>query len=809
MRLSPRPTHHLWVRSVRVQISVLLIALLFAVGPSSRSSSMARLTGAGWSEAVASPVQANNGQRPRPFWSVTHNPNEAHEATEALSAGANALGPDLMYFNCPNRMILVNGVLTASPLVGFYMYHDDTCVPTRTPISLTAYLDHLHNLAKGGANLALLALDIKSPAANRLKGNSRDPRGNAFELLDLVATRLNHDGVNVNVIYSVATRTDSNNFFDYMCLKPREGIMIDQENGPADVINHLIGQINTANMRCGGNVPYNMAFGNGSFGESFGFAPNVILSIDQASWIRAGQPGHFAVLYAYPIVASRMNEYITAGADGLIPDEDFQPQIWALTLGQIAALKNVVLGRPDVYMATKNDNPFRPRKEAYGLRVTTRDVSLAGTDADLTFKLTGSCGSAEVTIDASYASGIAIPNRFEQDRVDYVTLPSKNLGFLQKIELKSDSTGANPDWEPGSIQISSDRWGIPYAMNRTVDFTGEVVSSSDPAERTIAGWGRQCDSIPPTAAPTQAPAKNAAGWNNTDVTVSWNWTDNAGGSGVDADSCTNTSVSTGVGSAIMLTATCSDIDGNTATASYTVRVDKAPPTGITITGFSGLTPLGGTVSAMDALSGVATPSCTDTVANGVTQGMITLTGSPASGSRPLMLVGQGTHTLSCTATDAAGNTSSPPVTRTVMVGPGEFKLGVVPGAPMPAPASITSPLTWEFALINPGADTLTGVTVTFTLPSSLQRVSVQVLGPTLQPVPVMNGVPMCNSSAANQRESCSIGTLPPGGAVVFRLVERVVRISTFVPLCITAQVQGTVPSRPGLVQAEICLPIKQ
>src|SRR5690606_10383328 len=33
------------------------------------------------------------------------------------------------------------------------------------------------------------------------------------------------------------------------------------------------------------------------------------------------------------------------------------------------------------------------------------------------------------------------------------------------------------------------------------------------------------DETAPTASPTAAPPANANGWNNTDVTVAWNWTD--------------------------------------------------------------------------------------------------------------------------------------------------------------------------------------------------------------------------------------------------------------------------------------------
>jgi hypothetical protein len=85
------------------------------------------------------------------------------------------------------------------------------------------------------------------------------------------------------------------------------------------------------------------------------------------------------------------------------------------------------------------------------------------------------------------------------------------------------------------------------------------------------------DTTPPTAAPTQAPAANAAGWNNSDVTVTWNWTDNVGGSGIDPTHCTTSSTSSGEGT-ITLTASCQDLAQNQGSASYQVKVDQTKPT---------------------------------------------------------------------------------------------------------------------------------------------------------------------------------------------------------------------------------------
>jgi len=74
--------------------------------------------------------------------------------------------------------------------------------------------------------------------------------------------------------------------------------------------------------------------------------------------------------------------------------------------------------------------------------------------------------------------------------------------------------------------------------------------------------------------PTLSPAANAAGWNNRNVTVNWNWTDDL--SGIVNGPCELSSTSNGEG-VQTLTAFCADEAGNVTQASYTVKVDRAPP----------------------------------------------------------------------------------------------------------------------------------------------------------------------------------------------------------------------------------------
>ena len=149
------------------------------------------------------------------------------------------------------------------------------------------------------------------------------------------------------------------------------------------------------------------------------------------------------------------------------------------------------------------------------------------------------------------------------------------------------------------------------------------------------------DPTAPTANPSQNPAANGAGWNNTDVTVNWNWTFT--GAIIDTANCTTSLTSSGEG-VLTLSATCKDVALNQRTVPYTVKVDKTAPL-VTVTGVSngaayevGAVPTAA-CSSSDALSGVAT------------QATLSLTGGNGDGT--------GNFTATCSgATDVAGNSAA-------------------------------------------------------------------------------------------------------------------------------------------------------
>jgi len=150
------------------------------------------------------------------------------------------------------------------------------------------------------------------------------------------------------------------------------------------------------------------------------------------------------------------------------------------------------------------------------------------------------------------------------------------------------------------------------------------------------------DVTAPTASPTQSPAANGAGWNNTDVTVAWNWAD-TGGSGIDNANCATSSTTSGEGAGIVLAATCNDLAGNVGTASYNVSVDQTSPTV--------------TCSAPPTfvIGGVHDTDVTATVTDGLSGPLA----SPVSADvTAIDVASPGVKTKSLTGSDVAGNTTT-------------------------------------------------------------------------------------------------------------------------------------------------------
>lgn len=159
--------------------------------------------------------------------------------------------------------------------------------------------------------------------------------------------------------------------------------------------------------------------------------------------------------------------------------------------------------------------------------------------------------------------------------------------------------------------------------------------------------GISIDKTAPEIAPLPiAPAANANGWNKTDVTVTWSCTDDLSGAVSSSDSETLSTEGAGQSA----TGTCTDRAGNNASDTQTgISIDKTVPAVSLVGGpadgatyIFGSVPSVPTCSAFDGLSGLNGPCSV----NGYS-------------------VEVGTHTVTASATDRAGNANSASATYTV------------------------------------------------------------------------------------------------------------------------------------------------
>src|SRR5207249_4225665 len=116
-------------------------------------------------------------------------------------------------------------------------------------------------------------------------------------------------------------------------------------------------------------------------------------------------------------------------------------------------------------------------------------------------------------------------------------------------------------------------------LNGSVTNTGTCVDAAGNAADSATVSGINIDKTPPNP-PTAArtPAANPAGWNNTDVTVSFSSNGDTGTVQSGIDSCTTGSSLTAETNGTEVSGSCIDKAGNTsAIAKVTVKIDKTKP----------------------------------------------------------------------------------------------------------------------------------------------------------------------------------------------------------------------------------------
>ncbi len=191
------------------------------------------------------------------------------------------------------------------------------------------------------------------------------------------------------------------------------------------------------------------------------------------------------------------------------------------------------------------------------------------------------------------------------------------------------------------------------------------------------------DNDPPTITASASPQPNAAGWNKTNVTVTF--TCNDANSGI--ASCTSPVTVSTEGANQVVTGTATDRAGNTATTSVTVNLDKTAPS---VTPAIAPAPNGADWNNTDV---VITYACAD--------GLSDVQSCPA----PITTTAEGAgQVISATATDVAGNSATSTVT---------LNIDKTPPAISPAASPAANAHGWNN----------TDVTVSFTCTDALSGVA--------------------------------------------------------------------------------------
>jgi hypothetical protein len=193
------------------------------------------------------------------------------------------------------------------------------------------------------------------------------------------------------------------------------------------------------------------------------------------------------------------------------------------------------------------------------------------------------------------------------------------------------------------------------------DLASDLLTASGTASGTCkdnagnsasASYEAKIDKVKPVITGSRTPAANTHGWNNTDVVVSFTCTD-AGGSDIDTNSVAGDTVSSeAANQSVTNTGSCTDKAGNTAESATVsgISIDKTAPSVSLVGGpanggsyYFGSVPAAPTCSASDSLSGL--------------DGSCSVSGYSAA---------VGTHTVSASASDKAGNVGSDSHTYTVL-----------------------------------------------------------------------------------------------------------------------------------------------
>lgn len=241
---------------------------------------------------------------------------------------------------------------------------------------------------------------------------------------------------------------------------------------------------------------------------------------------------------------------------------------------------------------------------------------------------TGTCTDAAGNTASNTQSGISIDKT--APTITFVSrTPAPNAAGWNNTNVTvnwSCADALSGATSPTTSQVLSTEGANLSSIGTCSDLAGNSASNTQS--------GIRIDKTAPTITFASRTTPNAAGWNNTNVTVNWNCADALSG----ATSPTTSQLLTVEGANLSSTGTCSDVAGNSASNTQTgIKIDKTAPTlAPVVTPNPVILNASATVAAnaADALSGIASQSCAPVVTSTV-----------------------GFKVVACIATDVAGNSA--------------------------------------------------------------------------------------------------------------------------------------------------------
>jgi PLAT/LH2 domain len=339
----------------------------------------------------------------RPFYIIGHNTNTLEETAECLSAGANALEPDVIHADGH-----------------FYISHAHPN-DYSTVCTIEDYLDQLKAfITKEPVNLALIIFDLK------------DTNFDLDVLVQKVRTRFS--GGPCDGVAMLFTHSDHYEFVStYRATYDNVGIGVDESNMPPGKLERIF--IESGHK--------NFAYADGI--TTFLTKPGVFQNICAAKACAYNhEPESFSLVYTWVLeLEGSMKKYLNAYVDGIFVDP--------FSIKQLLNLLHSAPYKHAFELAVNGYNPFTAKPiPKYRLLVSTRDKMFAGTDAHVIFTLTGTDGSK---LESLPFNG-NLPGALEAGSETEVILEGIDFAEIQSLSIEMISDDLNAGWLPERILVN-------------------------------------------------------------------------------------------------------------------------------------------------------------------------------------------------------------------------------------------------------------------------------------------------------------------------------------------------------------------